>query len=216
MMTMTDNKFPMFMSALSAVRRAQKDIKAGKSVLPAPNKWFAAFEGLSLDKVKVVILGQDPYPTKGKAVGRAFGLPKGWPKINSSIENIRDVVESTQGGKLDLTLESWQKQKVLLLNTRLTVIEGKPMSHAGIGWEEFVAEVLTYLNELSKPPVLMLWGAEAQKFEKYASNCIKFKTSHPCKFSAHRGFLKMDHFTEVNKCLVARGQTPIRWTKAGG
>lgn len=198
--------------AIAPCIAAYFDIAKGMSVLPEHTKWFTGFKSLRPEQISVVILGQDPYPTRGKAVGRSFGLPHGWPKINSSILNIKNRVEETQGGKLDLTLESWQNQGVLCLNTRLTVIEGKPMSHAGIGWEKFVKSILVQLDSLPNPPVLLLWGAEAQKMAHGLKNCPQLKTSHPCKFSAHRGFLKMNHFSETNEILASRGQSPIKWT----
>lgn len=185
------------------------------TVLPDPGLVFEAFKNLDPDEVRVLILGQDPYPTKGKPVGRAFALPKNWPKINSSIANIRDVVERTQGGKLDLTLDHWQKQGVLLLNTRLTVRENAPMSHAGIGWEPVIACVLRTLNALPQPPIAMLWGNEAQKFEKLLPRAVVLKTSHPCKFSAHRGFMQMNHFTTANATLELAGKSKIYWTEPG-
>jgi uracil-DNA glycosylase len=183
---------------------------------PLPNIWPAyplalrAFQLRPCD-IRVVILGQDPYPQPGKATGLAFSIPSGWPKINSSIKNIIDEVYRDTGQLIDPTLESWHAQGVFLINTRLTVESNKPMSHAGIGWEPLIKDVLIYLDSLDQPIIFLAWGREAQKMLKDIARHPVLKTSHPCKFSAHRGFKGCGHFSAVNKYLLERGSVPIQW-----
>jgi len=193
-------------------------------VLPSNGKVFRAFELTPFDKVRVVILGQDPYHTVGKPTGLAFGVPKDWKQIGSSIKNVLEEVRRSVGTDVvGQTLEGWAEQGVLLLNTRLTVEAGRPLSHARIGWENVTKTVLSALNEAGRPIVFLLWGREAQQFGKLITNHIhtKLETSHPCKFSAHRGFVGCDHFSKANKILKLQGikypatdTTPIDWSKA--
>lgn len=184
-------------------------------VLPAFPHVFRALDEVDLDNVKVVILGQDPYPTAGKAIGRSFGVPKDYPKINSSLENILKEVESDTGAPVqDISFEAWAKQGVLMLNTRLTVIEGKPMSHSDIGWEPFMDEVMKLLNAVKRPGVVMLWGAEARKYADALDRWSILETSHPCKFSAHRGFIGCGHFKKANAILRKIGLPEIDWIGA--
>lgn len=190
------------------MRRVYEDIDR---VLPSEDLIFRAFELTKFDDVKVVILGQDPYPTRDKAIGLSFGVPVGWPTINSSLKNIINETTSCFGrASADLSMESWARQGVLMLNTRLTVLEGKPMSHAGIGWEKFTKRVLQELSDSNPSIIYMLWGREAQKAARHVKG-IKLETSHPCKFSAHRGFKGCRHFSRANAELLALGESAIDW-----
>lgn len=185
-----------------------------KNSLPVKDLMFRAYEILDPSKVKVVILGQDPYDTPGKATGLAFGMPKDWPKINSSFDNIRkECFRDTQEWIDDLTLESWVNQGILLTNTRLSVAPNKPMSHAGKGWEIFTGAILDYLNAQTRPIAFVLWGREAKAWGKRITNPWhhKFEAAHPCKFSAHRGFFGCSHFSEVNAFLERTNQKKIKW-----
>lgn len=194
---------------------------------PLSTDVFNAFRYFEPEQTKVVILGQDPYHTEGKASGLAFGYHRNYRgRIDSSLASVIDEVIRTEGGSIertidliegfDISLESWAKQGVLLLNTRLTVEPGKPMSHAGLGWEPEIEHVLTTLCELPGPRVFMLWGAEARKTfpclirPSWGSKLV-LETSHPCKFSAHRGFNGCNHFALANEWLASQGQETIKW-----
>lgn len=188
------------------------DDMAKTRVLPDYGNIFRALNELDPQDVRVVILGQDPYPTFGKAIGRSFGVPKDYYKINSSLLNILNEVATDIGSPVkDITFERWAQQGVLMLNTRLTVVEGAPMSHANIGWEMFIDAVLGVLNESYRPGVVMLWGTEAKKLRKKLSAWHALETSHPCKFSAHRGFIGCKHFSKCNRELKRRKLSTIQW-----
>jgi uracil-DNA glycosylase len=195
-------------------KRIYKDA-ANHTVLPNFGDVFRALNETDPNTVRVVILGQDPYPTQGKAIGRSFGVPADWPKINSSLANILNEVHADIGKPVkDITFGEWAKQGVLMLNTRLTVVAGKPMSHDGIGWEPFIQAVLEVLNDVRKPGVAMLWGGEAKKLGKHLKRWSKLETSHPCKFSAHAGFIGCEHFSQCNEILRGRGIKQINWVRA--
>jgi uracil-DNA glycosylase len=176
---------------------------------------FKAFDLCELSKTKVVILGQDPYHTPGKANGLAFGYHEDYKsKPVSSLRNIVDEVYRSTGQTVtDTTLESWAKQGVLLLNTRLTTTEGQPMAHAGLGWEDFVEEVIIGLNSSANPIVWMLWGNEAKAFKDLIDNPhhLILDSSHPSSYSYKRGFEGCDHFNRANEFLIERNKPNIRW-----
>jgi uracil-DNA glycosylase len=171
-------------------------------------------------EVKVVVLGQDVYQKPGKANGLAFGLHPDWiatgahEKDKSSFRNIRDEMRACGYGLEDLTLESLARQGVLLLNTRLSCAPNRPMSHAGMGWEAVVREIL---EQLPDDVVWLTWGAEARAVaeEHGAQNVVS--TSHPCRYSASRStraapaFLDSRCFSAVNSMLLLSGKTPIEW-----
>jgi uracil-DNA glycosylase len=182
-------------------------------------------------------LGQDPYHTPGKANGLAFGIAEQWEgnRVHSSFKNITmevfrlDSVEDINrmwSFNKWATLESWAKQGVLLTNTRLSVAEGQPMSHAGLGWEELVEQTLA-LTIAERNPILVAFGAEARKFYQKVLKVYRVPAdtvtmlcySHPCKYSATRGskyakaFVGSNCFNEINKALLARNQEPINWWK---
>lgn len=203
--------------------------------LPAKKLRLRAFELTPVSTTRVIILGQDPYPSAGKANGLAFGIAEEWQgnRYNSSFGNI--VLEASRTATDSITpevfsqwatLEGWARQGVLLTNTRLSVEEGRPMSHANLGWEEIVRdEVANRIIESN--PVLVAFGAEARKFyekvlkfcDKNAEEIVMLCYSHPCKYSATRGskyakaFVGSNCFTEINKALLARNQEPINWWK---
>lgn len=194
-------------------------------VYPPRSLVFAALESIAPEDVRVVILGQDPYHSPGKARGVAFGYhPEYKGSVNSSMANILD--EASRGhthGEFDLTLQHWVDQGVLLLNTRLTVEHEKPMSHAGLGWEPEVQKLIDYLIAVArKPMVFLCWGAEARKMVMRQKtidnpNVLRLCTSHPCKYSASRGsflaepFLGSRCFDKANKWLITAGEEPIKW-----
>jgi uracil-DNA glycosylase len=195
-------------------------IKDIDEICPKPELIFRAFEETNLDDVKVVILGQDPYHTPGKARGVAFGYhPNYKGRIDSSLQNIfKEVVRDyyqyrTEDYNMVKSLENWTKQGVLLLNTRLTVLEGKPLSHKDIGWEEVIINFIKELDNHTKDKVYMLWGKEAQSYAEHIRQDENYilETSHPCKFSAHRGFNGCGNFTAANRYLQAAGRGEIKW-----
>lgn len=189
-------------------------------VCPKPQLIFRAFEETNLDDVKVVILGQDPYHTPGKARGVAFGYhPEYTGRVDSSLQNIlNEVVRDYQANQWpmeqpDTSLSHWTEQGVLLLNTRLTVLEGRPLSHKGIGWEEVIINFIKELDRHTQDKVYLLWGKEAQSYAKHINDSENYvlKTSHPCKFSAHKGFNGCGHFSAANRYLEAAGRGSIEW-----
>lgn len=180
-----------------------------------------AFKTTDLDKVKVVIIGQDPYSTPGCANGLAFAVhPEVHPKP-PSLTNIFKEVERNTGRFLDYSQSSllgWAEQGVLLLNTILTVEPGKPLSHAGWGWERFIEEALLALALRPQPLVVMLWGAQAARYEWIFEGHLILKATHPSPNSANMGpvgnrFVGCRHFEKANEYLAERGVTPIDWGK---
>lgn len=198
-----------------AVSAAEAELPLGKSVFPARAQWFAAFAQLPPSKVRVVILGQDPYPTRGNAMGLAFSVPRGMP-IPASLRNIYKTLA------LDLAippvvhgdLSAWSAQGVLLLNSVLTVEEGKPNAHANFGWSGFSDAVIAMLGGTDQPPkVFMLWGAFAQKKTPLidAARHLTLTAPHPSPLSAHRGFFECQHFSKANAFLEKQHLEPIDW-----
>lgn len=184
-----------------------------------PGKFiFEAFNRTAFDKVKVVIIGQDPYHGPGQAHGLCFSvLPPCKPP--PSLVNIYKELELEYGAPAAMAqraggdLSRWADDGVLLLNSTLTVAEGKPMSHSGQGWERFTDAVVQALNERRENLVFILWGASAQK--KGAAidrkRHLVLSSVHPSPLSAHRGFFGCGHFKAANEYLSAHGKTPIRW-----
>jgi uracil-DNA glycosylase len=188
--------------------------RAAGAVFPAECDAFNAFRLTPLEKVKVVILGQDPYPTQGVAHGLCFSVQHG-VKVPASLRNIYRELESDLG----ITpaphgcLKEWAERGVLLLNACLTVRSGNANSHAGRGWEQFTDAALRAVNALPRSVVFLLWGAFAQKKEKRidAGRHVVIKGVHPSPLSASGGFFGSKPFSKVNAALVAAGQEPIDW-----
>jgi len=202
-----------YMSDLFAFLDARK--AAGKTIYPADQNWFAAFNETPFDKVKVVILGQDPYHGAGQAHGLSFSvLPD--QKIPPSLRNIYKELDSDLGLKAPAhgCLSAWAEAGVLLLNATMTVEEKKPGSHQGRGWEQFTDAAIKSLSEKREHLVFMLWGNFAQSKAELidAERHLVLKTTHPSPFSAHRGFLGCRHFSKANDYLIANGNDPIDWS----
>ncbi|MBP9841401.1 MAG: uracil-DNA glycosylase [Simkaniaceae bacterium] len=189
----------------------------GHSVFPDKEMIFYAFKKTPFEKVKVVILGQDPYHGRGQAHGLSFSV-KGGIKIPPSLRNIYQERERDLGipPSSEGCLEKWADQGVLLLNSTLTVREKEPMSHHGKGWELFTDAVIKKLAERKDPLVFLLWGKSA------ASKCDRFlesmehphlilKAPHPSPYSASSGFFGCRHFSKTNESLKKWGKTPIDW-----
>jgi uracil-DNA glycosylase len=189
--------------------------KSGHIVYPREDHIFAALNLTPFEKVKVVILGQDPYHGPAQAHGLCFSVGPGI-KIPPSLVNIFKELKSDTG----LTppqhgnLESWAQQGVLLLNNVLTVQEGKAGSHHLKGWEEFTDKIIQELNEKKDNLVFILWGAPAQNKAKKvdASKHFIIKAPHPSPLSSYRGFFGSRPFTQTNQYLTSKGITPIDWS----
>ena len=177
-----------------------KQYKAYHSLL-CPNipNIFRAFRTTSYDAVKVVILGQDPYHTKGTADGLAFSTPQ--EKTPASLRNIFKEIERSYPDMnfTSNSLESWANQGVMLLNTVLTTEVGQSEKHKDIGWQTFTDKVIKLLNNKEQPIVFMLWGRKAQAYKKLITNDnhLVLETSHPSPFSVERGFKGCNHFKET-------------------
>ncbi len=202
-----------YMRDLKGFLRGQKE--QGKVIFPAGEEYFSAFDHTPIDKVKVVILGQDPYHGPGQAHGLCFSVPDGI-KPPPSLVNIFKEIESDLGfapGQSGNLLH-WADQGVLLLNSVLTVEQGRAASHQGVGWEEFTDKVIHVLNDQREGIVFMLWGAYAQRKGAFIDQQkhLVLKAPHPSPLSAHRGFLGCGHFSKANAYLEARGDTPIDWS----
>lgn len=194
--------------------------RARYNVFPEPQNVFRAFKLTPFDKVKVVIIGQDPYPTKGHADGLAFSFNEGTPqnmhKTPKSLQNIFTEIEDDLGFDLyhDTDLSRWARQGVLLLNTYLTVVEGRPGSHSEIGWLKFTRTVVHKLNQKDNQLVYLLWGKHAQSFIPLIRRHHEYLTApHPSPLSAYRGFFGSRPFSNCNKILELSGQEPIQWTQ---
>ena len=191
-----------------------KEEKKTKTIYPLGSKIFNAFNLTPFSKVKVVILGQDPYHGPNQANGLSFSVNKSFP-IPPSLKNIFKELFDDLGIQPPNTgcLERWSNQGVLLLNTYLTVEKGKPGSHRNIGWERFTDYVLSKLSENKKNIVYLLWGKHAQEKAKIinrANNKI-IMSAHPSPYSANYGFFGSRPFSKANNFLVNTNQTKINW-----
>ena len=201
-----------YMQSLRAFLRAEKD--RGKVIFPHSSLWFNALNSAPLDKVRVVILGQDPYPTPGHAHGLCFSVLPEVKPIPKSLVNIYKELKDDLGiVNQNGNLQSWANQGVLLLNSVLTVERGMPNSHQGKGWEPFTDRIISVVNALDRPLVFVLWGAYAQKKGSMidASRHLVLRSPHPSPLSAHRGFFGSRPFSKINDFLEKNGYTAINW-----
>jgi uracil-DNA glycosylase len=201
-----------YMRSLKAFLRQEKD--NGKVIFPHSSLWFNAINTTPLDKVKVVILGQDPYPTPGHAHGLCFSVMPEVRPLPKSLINIYKELEDDLGiVNRSGYLQSWAEQGVLLLNSVLTVERGKPNSHQGKGWEQFTDKVISVVNQLQRPIVFVLWGAYAQKKGAMidAAQHLIIRAPHPSPLSAHRGFFGSRPFSKINVFLQQSGTQEIDW-----
>ena len=201
-----------YMQNLKAFLRQEKDAK--KNIYPKSKDVFKAFEYAPIEKVKVVILGQDPYHGVGQAHGLCFSVPPA-VAIPPSLQNIYKELHEDLGipPVKHGCLVSWAKQGVLLLNSVLTVEQGQANSHQGKGWEIFTDKVISILNQQARPIAFILWGSYAQKKGETIDPAkhLVIKSAHPSPLSAYRGFFGSKPFSKVNAYLVANGETPIDW-----
>ncbi len=187
-------------------------------VYPPMKEILSAFEYTPYEKVRAVILGQDPYHGYGQANGLCFSVRKG-VKCPPSLVNIYKALEYDLGIPVsecgDLT--GWAKEGVLLLNTVLTVREGCPQSHSKIGWERFTDAVIRMISDSPYPTVFMLWGNPAKAKEKLidTQKHLVLKSVHPSPLSFYNGFLECKHFSKANEFLKAHGRGEIDWSRRG-
>lgn len=201
-----------YMQSLKAFLREEKD--KGKTIFPHSSLWFNALKSTPLDQVRVVILGQDPYPTPGHAHGLCFSVMPQVSPIPKSLVNIFQELHDDLGIKNhNGNLQHWAEQGVLLLNSVLTVERGQPNSHQGKGWERFTDKVVSVVNALERPVVFVLWGAYAQKKGAVIdeSRHLVIRSPHPSPLSAYRGFLGSRPFSRINQFLKQQGQPEIDW-----
>ena len=192
----------------------QNERKAGKIIYPPQNEVFSAFALTEFSAVKVVILGQDPYHGPNQAHGLSFSVKPGIAPP-PSLMNIYKELAQDVGFQIPQHgyLVDWAKQGVLLLNTVLTVEQGKAHSHANIGWEQFTDKVIHQLNQHRENLVFLLWGSHAQKkgqFIDRSRHCV-LTAPHPSPLSAHRGFLGCRHFSKTNDYLRQQDIEQIEW-----
>ena len=197
----------------SLVRFLHNEKSAGKKIFPPGSQIFRAFDLTPVDKVKVVILGQDPYHGAGQAHGLSFSVPAGVP-APPSLKNIFKEIESDLGIRMSgyPDLENWARQGVLLLNAVLTVRSGEAASHSRIGWEQFTDAVIRYLSDNCEGVVFMLWGnfARGKRDLIDSSRHCVLEAAHPSPL-ARGAFFGSRHFSQANSYLHASGRSPIDW-----
>ena len=194
--------------------------RLGKQIYPTGNRIFAALDAVPVDKVRVVIIGQDPYHGPAQAHGLSFSVPNGM-SIPPSLRNVLKEIDADVGLAEPLQancgdLSSWAEQGVLLLNSVLTVEQAQAASHQGKGWEQFTDVLVSRLAAQRQGLVFLLWGAYAQKKGKLvdAQRHHLLLAPHPSPLSAHRGFLGCKHFSQTNKILAAQGLPIIDWSQS--
>ncbi|MDR0975556.1 MAG: uracil-DNA glycosylase [Christensenellaceae bacterium] len=185
-----------------------------QTVFPPAEDIFNAFKATPPEKVRVVILGQDPYHNAGEAHGMAFSVREG-VRIPPSLRNIFKEINAELGLLMPATgnLTKWGSQGVLLLNTVLTVRENAPNSHKNKGWEKITDEAIRALNNPHLPIVFLLWGRNAREKKALITNAthLVLESAHPSPLSASRGFFGCNHFIKANEFLVKNGLAPINW-----
>ncbi len=187
----------------------------GKVIYPQPYQYFAALNLTPFDKVKVAILGQDPYHGEGQAHGLCFSVPPE-QRLPPSLRNIYKEIEQDEGVLMPQhgCLVSWAQQGVLLLNSVLTVEHGKAASHQKKGWEQFTGAIIATLNDEKEHLVFILWGGYAQKKGALIDRDkhLVIEGLHPSPLSAHRGFFGKHYFSRTNTYLKKYGKTPVDWS----
>lgn len=213
-LTHLQNEFDQpYMQELRAFLIREKE--QGKIILPKGSLWFNALNSTPLDQVKVVILGQDPYPTIGHAHGLCFSVLPEVKPLPKSLQNINQELFNDLGinnGHIGY-LQPWADQGVLLLNAVLTVEAGKSNAHQGRGWERFTDKVIEIINRECDHVVFILWGSYAQKKGATIDSRghLIIKSPHPSPLSAYRGFFGSRPFSRTNAYLIQNGKQPIDW-----
>lgn len=207
--------------ALSAQRQLldvlESQLAAEPTLVPSANNVMAAFQ-TDPQNIRVIIVGQDPYPTPNLATGIAFAVAAN-ASIPQSLKNIFTELQTDAGGHPDRTLGGWQRQGVWLINRHLTTLHGMPAAHAKAGWQEFTDAAIAHVIQTGKHPiVVILWGKHAQGIAKTVNlqpanrQILVHKSVHPSPLSAYRGFFGSQPFSKANEWLRTHGQQPIDWT----
>ncbi|ASY31418.1 putative uracil-DNA glycosylase [Streptomyces sp. Tu6071] len=188
------------------------EIAAGRTYLPAGKNILRAFQQ-PLDEVKVLIVGQDPYPTPGMAIGLSFAVAPEVRRLPGSLVNIYRELQADLGvpqpSNGDLT--PWTRQGVLLLNRALTTAPGSPAAHRGKGWEEVTEQAIRALVARGKPLVSILWGRDARNLRPHLGDYPAIESAHPSPMSADRGFFGSRPFSRANDLLLKQGAQPVDW-----
>lgn len=196
------------------VEGLKADRAAGKTIYPSGPNIFHAFDATPFDKVKVVILGQDPYHGPGQAHGLSFSVPDG-VGIPPSLVNIFKELSEDLGiaSPRSGNLEHWAQQGVLLLNASLTVLAHTPMSHSKLGWHHFTDSVIRHLSDDKQHVAFLLWGKFAQGKAALidTKKHLVLKAAHPSPLSAHNGFFGSRPFSKINHWLEQQGEKPVDW-----
>lgn len=185
---------------------------AGRPFLPDGDRVLAAF-GAPFERVRVLVVGQDPYPTPGHPIGLCFAVAPHVRPLPRSLQNIFREYCDDLGHPMPSTgdLSPWVDQGVLLLNRALTVRPGSPASHRGKGWEHVTARAITALVERGGPMVAILWGRDARNLKPHLGDVPVVESSHPSPMSADRGFFGSRPFSRTNELLAGQGADPIDW-----
>ncbi len=212
---------PSWASALAPVEETvgrlgeflREEVNEGRGYLPPGPQVLRAFER-PLDQVRVLVVGQDPYPTPGHGVGLSFSVAPDVRPVPRSLSNIyRELVDDVGVPKpTNGDLSPWADQGVMLLNRVLTVRPGSPASHRGKGWEEVTALAIDTLVKRGGPLVAILWGRDARSLTASLGDVPTVQSAHPSPLSAHGGFFGSKPFSTANELLVAQGGDPIDWT----
>jgi uracil-DNA glycosylase len=209
----TEFEKPYFTELIQKVRAAYQE--KPQQIFPKGAQIFRAFDTCPFHQVKVVILGQDPYPTKGHAHGLCFSVEPDVRPLPKSLNNIFKELQADLGLPFpeNGNLIAWAQQGVLLLNSILTVEEGMPDIHKNFGWEIFTDAVIAQINAQKNNVVFILWGAKAAQKASFIDNSkhLILKSVHPSPLSAHRGFFGCRHFSKTNAFLRMTQQQEIQW-----
>ncbi|NIZ60789.1 uracil-DNA glycosylase [Sedimentitalea sp. CY04] len=184
-----------------------------RQILPPDHQRFAALDQTTPEQTRVVIIGQDPYPTPGHAHGLAFSVEPDVSPLPRSLNNIfKELIDDTGQAALNGDLRHWAAQGVLLLNTALSVPAGEANGHKHLGWPKLAHQVLEHTSQ--RPTAYILWGNAAQKLESFINpgDHLILKSAHPSPLSARRGFFGSRPFSAVNRWLASRDETTIDWT----
>lgn len=188
---------------------------SGKAIFPPAKDVFNAFRATEFNDVKVVILGQDPYHGPRQAHGLCFSVLPGIKTPPSLVNMYKELAQDIDGFQIPAHgyLQSWAEQGVLLLNTVLTVEQGKAHSHSKTGWETFTDKVIEAVNQHQSGVVFLLWGSHAQKKGRFIDRNKHhvLAAPHPSPLSAHRGFFGCGHFSQANQILNSQGKPTIDW-----
>ncbi len=195
-----------------------QEIEKGRVIYPVREDWMSALNLTPFEKVRVVIVGQDPYHGPGQAHGLSFSVRAGTP-FPPSLRNILKELQTDLGVTAPTSgdLTSWARQGVLLLNAVMTVVDGQAGAHQGKGWEYFTDRVIHQLNDQPRRLVFVLWGSFAQKKGSFIDRQkhLVIEAPHPSPLSSYRGFFGSRPFSKINDDLIAHGQAPIEWGLGG-